>query len=355
MSPPPPSPKRTSRLGYVDWMRGLAVLLMIETHAYSAWLRPAAKEASIYAWIRILGGAPAPLFLFLAGLSLALASARRLERGAVPSEVARTGLRRGLEVLGYAVLFRLWMFTTGGFSDPGSLLKADVLNCIGLSMALAAAAALPWRTPTARVLAALALATATTLLTPLVWNAPAVLALPASLRAYLAGGHPLAAFPVFPWAGFTVFGLAAGLLMTSVRGRAGSRIALLALIGFALVGLGLGLDRLPAVYAHEDFWRTSPSFFWIRCGILLLILAFAWIWERAPLGAWPSPLRQMGRTSLLVYWAHIEVVYGAIFTYWARGRLGLGAATFGWIAVAIAMLLLSRIRTNGLRGVFARA
>ena len=32
------------RLGYVDWARGLAVYVMIQTHTYSSWLSPEAKQ-----------------------------------------------------------------------------------------------------------------------------------------------------------------------------------------------------------------------------------------------------------------------------------------------------------------------
>lgn len=348
---PAPTP-RPNRLGFIDWLRGLAVVLMIETHSYDAWLTPEAKREALHRWIRIFGGAPAPLFLFLAGLALGLVAASRFRRGATPAEVTRNGLRRGLEVIGWAFLFRLWMLVTAAFHEPLNFLRIDVLNCIGVAMVVAAAVALPWRTPALRLGAALALTTATALATPLVWNAPAVLALPAPLRGYLVGGPPLGFFPLFPWAGFTAFGLAVGLVLAGqlAPARDGARIGLLAACGAGLVALGLGLERLPSPYAHDDFWRTSPSFFWIRGGLLLLVVAFAWLWERTPWGRWPSPLRQMGKTSLLVYWVHIEIVYGVVFTFWARHALGLAGATLGWILLAAAMLALSRLRTHGWHG-----
>jgi uncharacterized membrane protein len=195
------------------------------------------------------------------------------------------------------------MFTTGGFSDPANLLRVDILNCIGLAMATVSLAALAWRAILARLIAALALAASFTLLAPIVWHAPLVVSLPAPLRGYFAGGPSLGLFPLFPWAGFVAFGLASGLVLTSASGpvREGPRIGLLALAEVGLVGLGFGLDRLPPVYEHTDFWRTSPSYFWIRCGLLLLVVALAWLWQRAPWKTWPSPLRQMGRTSLLIY------------------------------------------------------
>ena len=36
-------PARPGRLDVVDWLRGAAVVLMIQTHLYDAWVSPAAK------------------------------------------------------------------------------------------------------------------------------------------------------------------------------------------------------------------------------------------------------------------------------------------------------------------------
>ena len=128
-----------ARLAYVDWMRGLAVVFMMQTHAYDSWLEPEARRGAFFGWSRLIGGYPGPIFLFLAGLSLALLAEARYRKGAEPAALRRDLMRRGAKVLGYAVLFRIWMFTAGGFARPADLLRVDVLNCIGLSMLLVAA------------------------------------------------------------------------------------------------------------------------------------------------------------------------------------------------------------------------
>ena len=95
------------RLGYIDWARGLAVYLMIQTHAYSSWLSPEAKQTRFWHRVELIGGYPAPLFLFLAGMGLALMAEALGGRGRGPAAIAREGVRRGLQVFGYAVLFSL--------------------------------------------------------------------------------------------------------------------------------------------------------------------------------------------------------------------------------------------------------
>src|ERR1035438_9196458 len=64
----------SSRLAWIDWMRGLACVLMFQTHCYDAWLGGDARNTSFLKGSQRLGTLPAPLFLFLAGVSFALRS-----------------------------------------------------------------------------------------------------------------------------------------------------------------------------------------------------------------------------------------------------------------------------------------
>src|SRR5205823_1800668 len=62
----------SSRLAYIDWMRGLACVLMFQTHCYDSWLGDGARKSTFFMWSQLGGTLPAPLFLFLAGISFAL-------------------------------------------------------------------------------------------------------------------------------------------------------------------------------------------------------------------------------------------------------------------------------------------
>src|SRR5690242_7012964 len=97
---------KSSRLTYIDWMRGLACVLMFQTHCYDAWLSPAAKKSSFFMWSQLLGTLPAPLFLFLAGISVALAIGKLQGAGATSNKIAASTIRRGAEILALGLLFR---------------------------------------------------------------------------------------------------------------------------------------------------------------------------------------------------------------------------------------------------------
>ncbi|MFI5069288.1 MAG: hypothetical protein ACHP8A_00240, partial [Terriglobales bacterium] len=130
--------------------------------------------------------------------------------------------------------------------------------------------------------------------------------------------------------------------------KLGSRIFIsAALAGIALVYFGRWIEAQPyRLYPTDDFWHTSPSFFLIRVGFLLVILGAAYCWCRWGLGQWRfSPLIQLGHTSLLVYWVHIEFVYGRFSILPHRG-VSIRKASLGLLTIFLAMLLLSMLRTR---------
>src|SRR5579864_8314819 len=127
----------SDRLAYIDWMRGLACVLMFQTHCYNSWLSPQARRSSLYIWSQLGGTFPAPLFIFLAGISFALITERLREKGLSRSVIAKTTIRRGAEIFGMGLLFRLQEFALGYPWSPWTdLLRVDVLNILGLSMIL---------------------------------------------------------------------------------------------------------------------------------------------------------------------------------------------------------------------------
>src|SRR5262249_33058412 len=311
--------KTKQRLAYVDWMRGLACLLMFQTHCYDSWLSSGARASKFFMWSQLGGTLPAPLFLFLAGVSLALVPDKLRQGGATAHDVACKTMRRGAEIFALGLLFRVQEFLLGQPWAPWSdLLRVDILNMIGFSMLLMglicrAAAAGETETPAGgrseqsrvrarNIVAALALVLFIALVTPPVWTTWRPSWLPWFLESYINGVHTFATpqpwlFPFFPWAAFALVGLAVGFVLLTdwARHPEVSALALLALGGAAVAMLALRLDTRPRqFYAVYDFWHTSPNFFFIRVGILLVILFGSYAWCRWGPGLWGfSPLVQM--------------------------------------------------------------
>jgi uncharacterized membrane protein len=60
-----PKSKTTSRLQFLDWLRGFAAVIMLQGHTYHSLLRRPAKIQHFYT-VRLFGGLPSAVFLFSA-------------------------------------------------------------------------------------------------------------------------------------------------------------------------------------------------------------------------------------------------------------------------------------------------
>ena len=348
-------PSSDQRLAYIDWMRGLACVLMFQWHGSESWLGGAARHTQWFHWAALGGTFPAPLFLFLAGISFGLITHRLRSRGASPGQIARQTILRGAEIFGLGLLFRVQEFALGWHWVPWTdLLRVDVLNIIGLSIMCMGVACYAVRSRATNIVVAVAIALAVALATPPLWSTMRPRFLPWFLESYINGVHTQGTpqfylFPAFPWMGFAFAGLAVGFLLTSdaARKRPAVMVASLGAVGAVLVAVGLALDAAPIhLYSSYDFWHSSPEFFLIRSGLVLVLMLVAFVWCQWGAGTFGfSPLIQLGHTSLLVYWVHIEFVYGR-FSLLPKHASGIPVAAVGITAVFLGMLVLSLIRTH---------
>lgn len=366
-------------------MRGLACVIMFQTHCYDAWLGGDARNTKFLKVSQLLGTLPAPLFLFLAGISFALVTDKLIRKNLSAAEITRTMVRRGAEIFAFGLLFRLQEYLIAwGWAPWSDLLRVDILNIIGLSMILMglvcgitlkacentgdgqvnlSSPAGPqtdqqssgfsrWRF--ALVSTAVAVASLIALLTPPLYTTWRPTWLPWPLESYIDGCHNLGApqpwlFAVFPWAAFAFIGLAAGFVLFSEPVRAKTTQTLIAFgaIGAAAIVAAWQLDHSSFhLYSTYDYWHTSPNFLLMRVGLLLVIalLVYAWCqWGLAVRGF--SPLIQLGQTSLLVYWVHIEFVYGR-FSLLPKRAESIPAASRGLVEIFLFMLILSLLRTR---------
>jgi uncharacterized membrane protein len=332
---------------------------------------------------QLLGTFPAPLFLFLAGISFALVTEKLWSKNLSAGRIGRTTIKRGAEIFGFGLLFRLQEYVIGwGWAPTSDLFRVDILNTIGVSMMLMGvlcwlieifgqnrsvwgqppsaqqpATAQPVATTDRRlplIVASLASALVISLVTPLLWTTWRPRWLPWPIESYINGVHNFGTpqpwlFPVFPWTAFAFTGLAVGFILQSewTRTRQTRVFFFLGTAGVLLIELSRWLDRLPLhIYPVYDYWHTSPEFFLIRVGMLLVILTATYIWCRWGAGQWGfSPLIQLGQASLLVYWVHIEFVYGRV-SILSKHAQTISGATVGLITIFLAMLALAYLRTH---------
>jgi uncharacterized membrane protein len=326
----------SDRLRFLDWSRGLAVVIMLQGHVFHSFSRNDLREKGPYLLSQLFGGQGPAIFLFLTGITLAFLIDRRERQGLGRAARWRAALERSAYLWVLAFLFRaqLWLFAYPG-SSWHDLFKVDILNCMGFAIALLSLTAL--LTTAQRVRVGAILGTAIAGVAPLVssvdWGF-----LPAGISDYFVPNY--AAFAFFPWAAFIAFGISAGsiLRMTPAQDM-GRLMQWAALMGLALVGVGEYFSNLPYdFYPKSEFWLNGPGLVTIKLGVILLVVPFAWLWCEVGNPKW-SFVSQLGTTSLIVYWVHIEIVYGRWLGLWHQTFTAwqCGLASVAVIALMVAV------------------
>jgi uncharacterized membrane protein len=332
--------KASPRIRAFDWLRGLAVLLMIQCHAL-VLLKPPLRMSAFYRWLDFVDGLVAPAFIFAAGFSLALVQVRGATGGARATRVMKT-LRRISEVLLVASLLNSMWFPVR--QEPKWLLRIDILHCIGLALlvALPLLALLATR-PNLLRWVCLALAIVVFALAPLVepvrgpW-------------ARLLNHHTGSVFPLFPWAGYVYLGASVGVVAASGSPRAILRWLLL--LWAICIAVWLATPLFLKLYPPHEFWITNPAnharrLAMVFVGVLLLVL-LEWKVE----GAWmrSSPVRfieAIGTSSLSAYFFHQALLYYQVFGFsfhsWWGDRCNWWQYGVLTVALIAATFLLSQL------------
>lgn len=336
-----------TRLLLVDFARVLAILFMIQGHTLDVLLAPVYRQGTAYdSWL-FLRGLTAPMFLTLSGVSFTLASVRHWDSYLRMSPQLSRRLRRfGFFILlGYAMHLPVKSFTDFRFLGAAgwrSGLQVDVLQCIGLTLILLQLLVFVGKTPQVFAKLSLGIGAFIVLFSPVSWalNWTRVLPLPLASYFYARTGS---IFPLLPWASYVLVGAALGYLFAQRQsGRKPFPIRPLAAGGALLILLGTVLHQLPfSPYGVDvNFWKTSPNLFLIRVGsvcTLLAVLAYATRRIRIP----EQATRSLAQESLTIYFIHVCLLYGSIWTVGLRQMIGATLTplpTLGWICVFVASM-----------------
>ncbi len=272
------------RLGWVDALRGLAVVGMIWVHCANTFLEQRLQQTAAYAWASYFHGLIAPTFFWLAGWVRGVAVRRDGSVRALLPAVKRLGL---IFVLGHLLHIPWTEWMRGDFS-VGSwriFLQADVLQCLALSGLLLLAIERFGR---------FAWVVALTLLVVVLWLTDVLKEVQTGwlvVDAYL-NRQQGSLFPLFPWVGFAL----AGFLFAKWRPE--PRALFLA-----------GVVVVVVIWSFMGEYTTA-SFFVERLAWVLAFAGASWMVElHLGTSAWPQWLLLVGRRSLSAYVTHMLLIY----------------------------------------------
>ena len=345
-----------ARLPYLDWLRGVAAVIMLQGHVFHSFLRPELRSGGAYLISQFVGGMPPAIFLFLLGVTFAfLMDGLERRSGTTMDRIVAAAKRSGyLFAVAFAFRFQQWIFSIDK-SPWTDLLRVDILNVMGMSLLILAPMA--FFTTVERIRLCAFLGTAIALATPVVSQANAsgaFGAIPSFLAHYLPPDH--LHFGIFPWTAFVAYGMSAG----SVLRRLKPEEVTLAMMWFGWGGLGMAFGAWSmsqmslTIYPNADFWFDGPALIFIKTGAVLMLMAFAYVWNLGFAATRWNWLRQFGVSSLFVYWVHVELVYGRALWFF-KENLGVAATTGMAVLVILVMLGGSYCSTNwaDVRGWFA--
>jgi uncharacterized membrane protein len=333
-----------ARLDFIDWTRGFAAVVMLQGHVFDSFTRSDLRTQGPFMFSQFLGGLPPAIFLFLTGITFAFMMHREERQTASAGKRVIGALKRCRYLFLIAFLFRIQLYVFGFPTSPaGELLRVDILNCMGMAMLIFAPMAVFTTVERIRLCTVLGFVIAG--LSPLVSMIEPG-SVPWILRAYFFPSYSY--FGFFPWASFLAFGMAAGSVLRTVKQEDLSRTMLWMLS----IGIGLGVvtqafSKLGySVYAKSEFWLNSPAMILMKLAAVLGLMGLAFLWVNSTGAQRWSLFRQLGTTSLLVYWVHIEIVYGRWLGIWKEALSVQQVLVFTSLLIGL-MALLSVLRTRG--------
>lgn len=346
------SPTKRRRVEYIDLLRGWAVIVMIETHVSNATLTTAILGSDFFGYMKFLNGLVAPSFLFASGLAYAVTTRRKLPDYLAFGRPLFKQFGRLLFVLIIGYILHLPKFSLDRLLHETTerewqvFFQADVLHCIAASLLFMQVLLLLLRTERRLYAALIGISLVVVFLTPVMWSVDFWNTLPWPVAAYMNGLH-FSLFPIFPWSAFLFAGAITGYFYQNARetklegGSTPKEEAMMrSLLWVAGSGILLSFAIEPfaaTAYPVYDYWLFSPSFYFLRLGLVMALCAGMFFFERHKGVSPASAITLIGRESLFVYAAHLLMIYGNFAKFNFRNEVN---HTFGIVETGITTVVL---------------
>lgn len=334
-------PAKKHRYAFIDVLRGIAVLWMVETHVIDVVLSANFKSGWFYNLVNISNGFVAVTFLFCAGAGFWIAATRKANEYRQFQPPLWQYLRR----LGLILLIAYWLhFPTMSFQQIFSLtperwlsfFECDILQTIVYSSLFALIFLLIIKNLQTLKWIYGILGLLIFVFAPLVWELNPFDYFPAFFASLFAK-YPISKFPLFPWSGYFFVGAFITALFFQSSGKRKLSWGFL-LVGVPLMFVIFYARFLTDFYGFRDWWHVSlfHSIFRISGTVAvfgLLFLIEDWYKNRR-IG---KVLQLCGQESLYIYVSHLLAVYGSIANFGMRYFVGSRLDPFRSILIIVGL------------------
>lgn len=307
---------KKNRIIFIDLMRAFAVLQMVQGHTIDALLSDSYRNYGypLYsAWL-FMRGMTAPIFMFSAG-TVFVYLFRLINKPFKDNPRVIKGIKRFFLLIFIGYLLRYPTATLFDFSNVSEkswniFFSVDVLHLIGFSLLLLIA--LSYIAEKLKLNDTLIFGSAGIiffLLYPFIYQIDWDLFLPQFLAGYFYTKTG-SLFPLFPWAGYVIFGgiLGSYLAKNPDIFRSEKFSSKLGIIGAALFILFIIINEFYKLTGNKIFFNYSILF--QRVGLVLILNAVI-SYISIELKSIPRFIILIGRNTLLIYIVHLMILYGS--------------------------------------------
>lgn len=345
--------EKKNRAQFIDMLKGLALLVMIEVHVVNMFISAELKNAGWFSYLSFINGLVAPAFTFASGMVFVLS----LQKGV--DELRKFGskfwkkLGRLLIVFlaGYSI--HMPYLSLRKISNPKypemmiDFLRVDILQCIAIGLILLLFLRMLITSDKAFYITVLILDIFIYAFSPIAWNTDFSQFIPLSVANYFNRMYG-SLFPLFPWLAFILTGALAGKYYVEAKQKIGEKkfANQFIMIGVILFFVSVLLLN---VLLPGSIVEIKPNFFFFtkRLGVLLALLGIFWFYINR-FENYNSFILDVSRESLLVYWLHLKILYkkfwdGKSMTDLIGKDLGLLECLLITSALAVIMIALAKL------------
>ncbi|MFA6457759.1 MAG: heparan-alpha-glucosaminide N-acetyltransferase domain-containing protein [Bacteroidota bacterium] len=304
---------------FIDLLRFIAVLFMIQGHTFDATLPYSVRHHALFTAHDFFHGFIAPLFLFASGVAFGISTFKKWDEHIVLSRKVykRIGRFVSLLIIGYALhlpfLSLQKIIAEATPAEIASFLQVDALHCIAVTLLILQIGVLVLKTEKRFVLFTAILAAVIIFGAPFVWSATLRQTVPLWLLSYI-NAENNSWFPIFPWSGFLLVGVLFSWFFINAKEHHHAialmrNIAIVGAVSF-IVPL-LVIDVPFGLYPVHDVWKANPLIVMARLGFVAMATAGVFYAEHS-LKVRSTVAQIMGRESLFIYILHLVILYGSV-------------------------------------------
>ena len=332
-----------NRALFIDLLKGLALIIMIEVHVVNELLTPALKETWWFARLNFINGLVAPSFSFASGLVFVLSLQKGIEQlRTFGKEFWRKVSRIGLIFfVGYSLHIPYYSLTkilaNPTQSNLESLYTVDILQLISTGLIFLLLARILIKSENRFYNFSLIVTAIILIVSPLTWKIDFTQYMPLFFANYFNKMHG-SLFPGFPWWAFVFSGAYVAKYyikakQNSTEKEFAKKLIILGAV-FYFISVIVQYFLFPAELAN---FRPNPFFFFERFGVILFALGVFWFYLQKREN-YKSLILDVSRESLLIYWVHLQLIYREIL--WGKSLIQISEKNYNLLQCLIVTAIL---------------